>query len=176
MAAVTICSDFGAPQNKVSHCFHCFPIYAMNWWDWMPWSEFFECWVLSQLFYSPLPLSSRKEWTVASGIFHSPLSFSSRWLLVNPMTQLVHGRFQLGQWELPHLIEEDCSDVKDHPEQPALYGKVRSRSNVWSLSMEWGQGKIVSWGKKSYLFCGLSIDIHTVYKQQEYNFGIKISW
>ena len=24
MAAVTICSDFGAPQNKVSHCFHCF--------------------------------------------------------------------------------------------------------------------------------------------------------
>ena len=25
MAAVTICSDFAAPQNKVSHCFHCFP-------------------------------------------------------------------------------------------------------------------------------------------------------
>ena len=25
MAAVTICSDFGAPQNKVWHCFHCFP-------------------------------------------------------------------------------------------------------------------------------------------------------
>ena len=25
MAAVTVCSDFGAPQNKVSHCFHCFP-------------------------------------------------------------------------------------------------------------------------------------------------------
>ena len=27
MAEVTICSDFGAPQNKVCHCFHCFPIY-----------------------------------------------------------------------------------------------------------------------------------------------------
>ena len=25
MAAVTICSDFGAPPNKVGHCFHCFP-------------------------------------------------------------------------------------------------------------------------------------------------------
>ena len=24
---VTIFSDFGAPQNKVSHCFHCLPIY-----------------------------------------------------------------------------------------------------------------------------------------------------
>ena len=27
MAAITICSDFGAPQNKVCHCVHCFPIY-----------------------------------------------------------------------------------------------------------------------------------------------------
>ena len=27
MAAVTICSDFGAPQNRVHHSFHCFPIY-----------------------------------------------------------------------------------------------------------------------------------------------------
>ena len=26
MAAVTICSDFGAQENKVFHCFHCFPI------------------------------------------------------------------------------------------------------------------------------------------------------
>ena len=27
MAAVTICSDFGAEKDKVWHCFHCFPIY-----------------------------------------------------------------------------------------------------------------------------------------------------
>ena len=27
MAAVTICSDFGALENKVCHYFHCFPIY-----------------------------------------------------------------------------------------------------------------------------------------------------
>ena len=26
MAEVTICSDFGAAQNKVCHCFHCFTI------------------------------------------------------------------------------------------------------------------------------------------------------
>ena len=32
MTAVTICSDFGAPQNKVCHCFHCIPIY-------LPWSD-----------------------------------------------------------------------------------------------------------------------------------------
>ena len=27
---------------------------VMKWWDQMPWSLFFECWVLSQLFHSPL--------------------------------------------------------------------------------------------------------------------------
>ena len=30
MAAVIICSDFGAPQNKVCHCFHCFPTYLLR--------------------------------------------------------------------------------------------------------------------------------------------------
>ena len=32
MAAVTICSDSRAQDNKVYHCFHCFPIY-------FPWSD-----------------------------------------------------------------------------------------------------------------------------------------
>ena len=32
MVIVTICSDFGAQENKKSHCFHCFPIY-------LPWSN-----------------------------------------------------------------------------------------------------------------------------------------
>ena len=58
MAAVTICRDFGAPKNKVCHCFHCFSIY-------LPWSDGTGCHdrsflnvVLSQLFHSPLSLSS----------------------------------------------------------------------------------------------------------------------
>ena len=40
MAAITICSDFGAPQNKIWHCFHCFPIY-------LPWSDRTGCHDLS---------------------------------------------------------------------------------------------------------------------------------
>ena len=36
MPAVTICSDFGAQENKVSHCFHCFLIYLL-------WSEGTRC-------------------------------------------------------------------------------------------------------------------------------------
>ena len=52
MAAVIICSDFGAPQNKVFHCFHCFPIY-------LPWSDGPKCHDLSFLNVKPtFPLSS----------------------------------------------------------------------------------------------------------------------
>ena len=36
MAAVTICNEFGAQENKVCHCFLCFPIYLP--WHQMPWS------------------------------------------------------------------------------------------------------------------------------------------
>ena len=42
LAEVTICSDFGAPKNKVWHCFHCFPIY-------FPWSDGTRCYDLSFL-------------------------------------------------------------------------------------------------------------------------------
>ena len=45
MDAITICSDFGAQENNVSHCFHCFPVY-------LPWSDGTRChelvfWMLS---------------------------------------------------------------------------------------------------------------------------------
>ena len=51
--------SLGAQENKVSHCFHCFPIY-------LPWCDetgfhglSFLMLNLSQLFHSPLSLSSR---------------------------------------------------------------------------------------------------------------------
>ena len=41
MAAVTICSDFEAQENKICHCFHFFPIY-------LPWRDGTGCpWMLS---------------------------------------------------------------------------------------------------------------------------------
>ena len=42
MAAVTICSDFGAQVNEVCDCFYCFPIY-------LPWSDGTRCHDLSFL-------------------------------------------------------------------------------------------------------------------------------
>ena len=67
MAAVTICSGFGAPKNKVSHCFQCFPIY-------LPWSDGTGCHDLSFLnvelyaycFHSLLSLLSRGSYSSSS--------------------------------------------------------------------------------------------------------------
>ena len=56
MAAFTICSDFGAQENKVYHCFHCLPYEVMG-----PDTMLlvFEYRVLNQLFHTPLSLSSK---------------------------------------------------------------------------------------------------------------------
>ena len=53
----------------------------MKWWDQMPWSSFSECWALSQLFLSPLSLSSRglrsrdlfKKIRDTKGTFHAKM-------------------------------------------------------------------------------------------------------
>ena len=61
MAAVTIHSDSGAQENSLS-LLPLFPhLFAMKWWYWMTWSLFFDCWILSKLFHSPLSLPSRRS-------------------------------------------------------------------------------------------------------------------
>ena len=55
VAAVTICSDLGAQENKVHHCFHFLPIYT-------PWSDGTDCHDLS---ISSVQLLSR-VWLFAS--------------------------------------------------------------------------------------------------------------
>ena len=50
---------FGVQKNSFS-LFPSFPhLFAMKSWNQMPWSWFSECWVLIQLFHSPLSFSSR---------------------------------------------------------------------------------------------------------------------
>ena len=38
-------------------------LFVMKWWDQMPWSSFSECWVFSQIFYSPLSPSPKRLFT-----------------------------------------------------------------------------------------------------------------
>ena len=64
MAAVTICSDFGAPPNKVWHCFHCFPIY-------FPWSDGTRCHDLTFLILSFNPTFSLSSFSCIKMLFSS---------------------------------------------------------------------------------------------------------
>ena len=64
MAPVTICSDFGAQENKVCHCFHCFPIY-------LPWSDRTRCRDLSSWMLSFKPAFSLPSFTFIKRLFSS---------------------------------------------------------------------------------------------------------
>ena len=67
MAAVNICSDLGAPQNKVCHCFHYFPIYLP--WVMGPDAMIFVFWMLSFK-----PTFSLSSFTFIKRLFSSSLS------------------------------------------------------------------------------------------------------
>ena len=62
MAAVTICSDFGAPQNKICHCF---PTYLP--WRWIDWSSL-PC---AHLFSAPTPLAKDLNGSSHLSIFNA---------------------------------------------------------------------------------------------------------
>ena len=66
MAAVTICSDFGSPQNQVCHCLHCFPIY-------LPWSDRTKCHDLSLFNVGIKPAFSLSSFTFIKRLFSSSL-------------------------------------------------------------------------------------------------------
>ena len=70
MAVITIYSDFGAPKNKVSHCFHCFPIY-------LSWSDGTGCHDLSFLNVSFKPTFSVSSFTFHTGTQRFRLFVSS---------------------------------------------------------------------------------------------------
>ena len=135
MAAVTICSDIGAQENKICDCFHCFPIY-------LPWSDgtghcfwngtgflFFESWVLSQLFSlssftftfnlpadtinnllpSTPPHHLKQSEGVSGSCFSLPpglLAFyCSHWTLFSRPEMLIYG-FNYRIWTLVSLIAQ----------------------------------------------------------------------
>ena len=69
MAAVTIHSDLGAQENKVSHYLHCFPIYLL-------WSDGTRCHDLSFLLLNFKPAFSLSSFTLIKRFF-SYSSFSA---------------------------------------------------------------------------------------------------
>ena len=81
MAAVTICSDFGAPKNKVWHSFHCFPIY-------FPWSDGTGCHDLHFLNVELKPTFSLSTFTFIKRLFSSS-SLSAIRVVSSPYLRLL---------------------------------------------------------------------------------------
>ena len=71
MAAVTICSEFGAQKCKVCNCFHCFPIY-------LPWSNGTGCHDLRFLNVELRPTFSLSTFTFIKRLFSSSSVFAIR--------------------------------------------------------------------------------------------------
>ena len=66
MAAISIWRDFGAHENKVSHCFHYFPIY-------LPWSDGTGCHDLNFLMLNFKPTFPLSSFTFFKRLFSSSL-------------------------------------------------------------------------------------------------------
>ena len=135
---------------------HLFP---MKWWDRMPWSSFSECGDLSQLFHSPLLLSSR-------GFFSSP-SLSAIRVVSSAYLRLL--------LFLPAILIPACASSS--PAFPMMYSgyKLNKQGDsvqpwrtpfpIWNQSVvPWPVLTVASW--PAYRF----------FKRQVRWSGIRISW
>ena len=119
MAAVTICRDFGALENKIHHCFHFFPFY-------LSWSDGIRCHDLSfwMLRFKPA--------------FHSSLSLSSTGSLV-PLHFLPLEWYHLYIWEIsisPSTLDSSLWFTQPSISHDALWGEVRWSRSVMSDSLQ----------------------------------------
>ena len=123
MAAVTVCSNFGAQENKVSHCFHFFPIC-------LPWSDGTGChdlsfWKLS--FKSTLSLSSFIfiKRLFSSSLLLAIMVVSSAYLrlfiflpaILIPFQLVLHSAWHFTRCTL-HIYERDLSNYIEQPPFP----------------------------------------------------------
>ena len=105
----------------------------MKWWDQMPWSSFSECWALSQLFHSPLSLSSSFSSVQFSSVAQSfptlcdPMDCSKAGLPV-------HHKLMSIEWVMPsnHLIL--CCPLLL---PPSIFPSIRVFSNESVLHSRW---------------------------------------
>ena len=129
MAAITICSDFGAPRNKVWHCFHCFPIY-------FPWSDGTRCHPSLTYSFSYLePVFGRNDAKAETPVLWPPHVKS--WLIGKDSDT---GR----DWE-----QEEKGTTED--EMAGWHHRLDGCEFKWNPGVGDGQGGLAccsSWGRK----------------------------
>ena len=132
------------PKKIKSVTFHTFPHpFAMKWWDQMPWSQFFECWVLSQLFHSSLLPSSRGSlvplWFLSLEWYHLQI-WSCCYFSQQSWFQLVFHPARHFTWCTLHEVKwsESHSDMSDSLRPHELYSPCNSpgqNTGMGSLSL-----------------------------------------
>ena len=113
MAAVTICSDFGAPQNKICHCFHFVPFY-------LSWIDTFELWCWRRLL--------RVLWTARRSNQFIPKEISPGCSLEELMLKLKLQYFGHLMWRVGSL------------EKTLMLGGIRGRRRRGQQRMRWLDG------------------------------------
>ena len=128
MPAVTICSDFGAQENKVCHCFHCFPIYL----TWI----LITCWIVlggTSGKESACQCKRLRRWS--SGSWVRKIPWRRKW---QPIPVFLpgesHGQRSLTGYS-PWGRKE--SDTTEHPHTLLLL-LLLSSLVVWPWADEWG--------------------------------------
>ena len=114
MAAVTICSDFGAPKKKVWHCFHIY----------FPWSDGTRCHDLRFLSYSYIAVQS----------------LSLVWLFVTPMDCSMPGfrvHHQLPELPQTHFLPVGDAIQPSHPLSPPSPLALRIFFSDSALHFKW---------------------------------------
>ena len=119
VAIVTICSDFGAPQNKVCHCFHCVP------------SICHEVMGLDVLIFAFLILSFKPDFSLSSFTFIRRL-FSSSSL---PVIRIVPSAYLRLLIFLPAISISACnsSSLAFHMTYSAY--KLKSQVTIYRLDI-----------------------------------------
>ena len=96
MASVTVCSDFGGQENKISQYFHCLPIY-------IPWSDVTRCHDLSFLNVQLLYVAAKPTLWAAPSL--TPTPHKEGWVLKNWC-------FLTVVWEKTLESLLDCKEIK----------------------------------------------------------------
>ena len=119
---MTICNDFGAPKNKVWHCFHCFPIY-------LPWTvKKAECWRIDAFELWCWRRLLRAPWTARR-------SNQSILKEISPGCSLEELILKLKLQYFGHLMRRVAS-----LEKTLMLGRIRGRRRSGRQRMRWLDG------------------------------------
>ena len=90
----------------------------MKWWDQMPWSSFSECWALSQLFHSSLPLSSK--------------AFQKHQKAPYPIRIIPNADKNVEQQELSFIADGSTKWYRQFGGQSGSFYKTKCIDSIWS--------------------------------------------